>query len=300
MKPNITPEKKNEIYTAMLMERLCKIHQIIAEQGEEKFVVSFSGGKDSTVMSHLIDEALPDNKIPRVYANTGIEYNEIIKFVKELQEHDDRIVILKPTVPIKQMLERDGYPFKSKMHSGKVAAYQKNGESLEVQHYLGKIPSIKSGKWATGSHKCPKMLEYQFTPDYTFKLSDLCCDRLKKEPMKKYQKETGRIYPIIGIMPEEGGQRQSAKCLVFKGNRFKAFQPLVPLSKDWEDWYIARNNIKLCSLYYPPYNFDRTGCKGCPFNPHLQRELDTLDKYFQRERAMRENMGSGLRRISAA
>lgn len=49
MKTDITPEKKNEIYTAMLMERLLKIRQIIAEQGEDNFYIAFSGGKDSTV-----------------------------------------------------------------------------------------------------------------------------------------------------------------------------------------------------------------------------------------------------------
>lgn len=59
----------------ILMDRLQKIKQIINKYGEENFYVSFSGGKDSTVLSALIDMALPGNKIPRVYANTGIEYN---------------------------------------------------------------------------------------------------------------------------------------------------------------------------------------------------------------------------------
>lgn len=64
----------------------------------------------------------------------------------------------------------------------------------------------------------------------------------------------------------------------------KAFQPLVPVTKEWEDWFINEYDIKLCKLYYPPYNFNRTGCKGCPFNINIQRELDTLDKFFPNER----------------
>lgn len=66
----------------ILQDRLQKIRQIITEYGEENFYVSFSGGKDSTVLSALIDMALPGNTIPRVFANTGIELNMIVDFVE--------------------------------------------------------------------------------------------------------------------------------------------------------------------------------------------------------------------------
>ena len=100
----------------LLQDRLQKIRQIINKYGEENFYISFSGGKDSTVLSALLDMALPDNKIPRVYANTGIELNMIRDFVFEKQKQDERIIVIKPSVPIKKMLEREGYPFKSKQH----------------------------------------------------------------------------------------------------------------------------------------------------------------------------------------
>ena len=70
----------------MLTDRLQKIRQIITKYGEENFYVSFSGGKDSTVLSALIDMAIPGNKIPRVYANTGIEYRLIYEFVERERE----------------------------------------------------------------------------------------------------------------------------------------------------------------------------------------------------------------------
>lgn len=84
---------------------------------ENNAYISFSGGKDSTILHYLIDMALPNNRIPRVFINTGIEYNYIVDFVKELASKDDRFVILKPTQAIKPMLEKYGYPFKSKQHS---------------------------------------------------------------------------------------------------------------------------------------------------------------------------------------
>ena len=114
----------------LLYDRLTKIQSVIRKYGEENFYISFSGGKDSTVLSALVDMALPDNKIPRVYANTGIELNMIRDFVFEKQKQDERIIVIKPSVPIKKMLERDGYPFKSKMHSTYVKKYRRLGYRL--------------------------------------------------------------------------------------------------------------------------------------------------------------------------
>lgn len=52
---------------------------------ENNAYLSFSGGKDSTVLHYLLDLALPNNKIPRVFINTGIEYIYIyINLLKNL------------------------------------------------------------------------------------------------------------------------------------------------------------------------------------------------------------------------
>ena len=152
----------------LLEDRLQKIRQIINKYGEENFHISFSGGKDSTVLSALVDMALPENKIPRVYANTGIELNMIRDFVLEMQKKDDRIVVIRPSVPIKQMLERDGYPFKSKEHARYVSKYQKDGLNYKsVRAYLKLEPTL-SGKEIFRA--CPKKLKYQFTDENTLKI----------------------------------------------------------------------------------------------------------------------------------
>ena len=72
---------------------------------ENNAYLSFSGGKDSTIVHYLLDMALPNNRIPRVFIDTGIEYAMIKEFVMGLARNDDRFVILKPTQNIKQMLE---------------------------------------------------------------------------------------------------------------------------------------------------------------------------------------------------
>lgn len=95
---------------------------------ENNAYISFSDGKDSVVLHHLIDLAIPNNNIPRVYINTGIEYLDIVNFVKSMSEIDNRIIIINSGVNIKQMLEKYGYPFKSKEHSHKISVYQNNKE----------------------------------------------------------------------------------------------------------------------------------------------------------------------------
>ena len=78
----------------------------------------------------------------------------------------------------------------------------------------------------------------------------------------------------------------SGGCLAFKCKRKTpdSFKPLFPVTKEWENWFISEYKIDLPILYYPPYNFGRTGCKGCPFNIYLQDELDVLAQYFPNER----------------
>ena len=67
----------------LLQDRLGVIRDTVNKYGEDIFYISFSGGKDSTVVSALVDMALPDNRITRVFSNTGIEYNAIVEFVRE-------------------------------------------------------------------------------------------------------------------------------------------------------------------------------------------------------------------------
>lgn len=266
----------------LLQDRLQKIRQIVNKYGEENFYISFSGGKDSTVLSALVDMALPENRIPRVYVDTGIDYEMVRKFVVTMSHTDDRVVIIKPRVPIKPMLEEKGYPFKSKEHSLILETYQKSGLKTHwVKQYL-QVDTERPNK--KDCYACPKCLRRQFSEDYNLKVSDSCCKELKEVPLKQWQVENNRYFGMLGLMPSEGGRRINAKCLVFKGKKFMNFQPLVVVTKDWEEWFIEKYHVDICAIYYPPYNFTRTGCKGCPFAPDLQHNLDVMEEYFPTER----------------
>lgn len=262
-------------FELLLFDRLKVIKDVINEYGEDNFYLSFSGGKDSTILSWLIDKALPNNKIPRVFINTGIEYTSIVDFVKECAIQDKRFVILKPQLSIKKVLEKYGYPFKSKEHSTKLYMFQKgNNSSKSIEKYLSDKP-----------FSCPKCLRYQFGGQFNLNVSPLCCTKLKKEPVSKWAKQNNKSISITGMRKQEGGQRTTLSCILTdKTNKVVKFHPLAVVSGEWEDWLVKKENIKLCSLYYEPFNFKRTGCVGCPFNIHLKEQLEIMSIYLPIDR----------------
>lgn len=260
----------------ILFDRLEVIRKTIQEYGEENFYLSFSGGKDSTVVHHLLDMAIPENRIPRVFANTGIEYVDIVKFVKALAQDDDRFVIVNNTKNIRQTLEQEGWPFKSKEHSRKVRQYQHTGHiSPYLERYLSN---------AKTQFKCPDILRYQFTEENKLKISELCCDKIKKATTKKWSQTSHKTVPITGMRKEEGGARVQLGCILVIDGQIKKFNPILPVTDEWEEWFIKQYNVELCRLYYEPFNFERTGCKGCPFAINLQEQLETMEKYLPNER----------------
>lgn len=242
---------------------------------ENNAYISFSGGKDSTVLHNLVDIALPNNNIPRVFINTGIEYNDIVSFVKELASNDKRFVIIAPTQNVRKMLERVGFPFKSKEYSNKLEQWKHGNRSEAIIKYF----TIQTGKFS-----CPKILKYQMEDTFKLKVSNKCCEESKKKPSHKWAKENNKPIVLTGMRKEEGGERTTLKCAIIKGNKLIKFHPLTPTSDEWEEWFINKYNIQLCKLYYPPYNFKRTGCKGCPFAITLQEQLDTMGMYLPAER----------------
>lgn len=115
------------------------------------------------------------------------------------------------------------------------------------------------------------------------KISDQCCVEFKEKPLAQWQKEHKKPIKILGLMREEGGRRNRVDCIIKHGNKVAVFSPLAKVTKDWEEWFIETHNIRLCELYYPPYSFTRTGCKGCPYALGIEQELHTLEKLLPAE-----------------
>lgn len=260
----------------LLTDRIQKIKSI-NEQYDlvNRAYISFSGGKDSTVVHHLIDMALPGNSIPRVFINTGIEYKSIYTFVQRERERDSRFVFIQPQGNIREILDKYGYPFKSKEHSCKLLLWKNGCRTKSVIKYLE-----RKDRFA-----CPKKLRYQFLDSFGMNISDKCCYKMKKEPVHRWERENERPIAILGVRMDEGGQRKNhSECIVLEGDSISKFKPLNPMSDEWIEWFINKHGIELCELYYPPFNFKRTGCKGCPFSLDLKNQLDVMSALLPSER----------------
>ena len=112
-----------------------------------------------------------------------------------------------------------------------------SGIGLSVKRYLGIIES-------NTKFRCPKMLEYQFTPEFKIKCSDNCCRKMKKEPVKKWEKASNRHIGMTGMRNSEGGERASIKgcILTDKSGNLTKFHPLIKVNDEWENWFIEYYN----------------------------------------------------------
>ena len=234
-------EKEEHDNLWMLQNRIARIFNVITQYEEKNFYLSFSGGMDSTVLSVLVDLALPDNKIPRVYVDTGIELNMIRQFVIETAKKDDRVVIIKPRLPIKKMLEEKGYPFKSKQHSMMHERFTRIGFSKGVTQYLGERTDKEA--WSS-QNSCPKLLKYQFHGEFSMKISDKCCDELKEKPIKKWCKENNKPYGIVGIMRAEGGDEVQLFACRFRGINYAIFNLWLWLRKIGKSGLLTNTTYK--------------------------------------------------------
>ena len=100
--------KRLEELRALPLERKIQISQTRIIEWYKHFggqiVVSFSGGKDSTVLLHLVRSIYPDVKA--VFSNTGLEYPEIQKHVMSLENVD----IVRPKMRFDEVISNYGYP----------------------------------------------------------------------------------------------------------------------------------------------------------------------------------------------
>lgn len=219
--------------------------------GVDKAYVSFSGGKDSTVLLHLARILYPD--ILAVFCNTGNEYPDIIRFVKQMQADGANIEIIRPKFTPRQVWEKYGFPLVGKEISYYIHQVQHNPNNKIAQLRMSKDTQFGiSEKW-------------KWLVNEPYAVHNVCCDKLKKEPMYRFGKESGR-YPIIGTMASES--RRRTKEYLKNGNcnylgKSPKSQPLsIWLEQDIWD-YIAKNNLPIADIYHK--GATRTGCMGCGF-----------------------------------
>ncbi|MFA5704722.1 MAG: phosphoadenosine phosphosulfate reductase family protein [Advenella sp.] len=222
--------------------------------------VSFSGGKDSTALLHQVRRMYPN--VPAVFIDTGLEYPEIRDFVKSV----DNVIWLKPKMPFTQVIEKYGYPVISKETAQKIKEVRSTkSEKLKNKRINGdeKGNGKISDKW-------------QFLINAPFKISDRCCHVMKKEPVKKYEKETGRS-AIVGTMAADSRLRESSYlqhgCNSFEGRAMSTPMAFWLESNVWD--YIKKYDLPYSKIYDMGYT--RTGCMFCMFGLHMD-ESNRFDR----------------------
>jgi len=250
--------------------------------------VSFSGGKDSTVLLHIARKIYPN--IKAVFSNTGLEFAEIQRFVKSW----DNVDIIVPQMRFDEVISTYGYPLIGKEVANNIFyARRIGGSPYKRNRLLGK----KQGNDIDTDKK--SMFDYSkwlpLARDIPAIIGSRCCDKMKKQPMHHYQSEHG-VKMIDATLAEESLLRKQMwirrGCNAFDGSNPKS-SPMSFWTEQDVLSYIAKNNIKIASVYgdivsigddgnaYPALDLcghpqcnlkctgcQRTGCVYCGFGAH--------------------------------
>lgn len=246
------------------------------EYWDGEVYVSFSGGKDSTVLKHLVETTPGVYDVPSVFVNTGLEYQEVRIFATS----QPNVLVLRPKMRFDQVIDKYGYPVPSKEQAAFIQEYRTT-KSEKLRNIR-----LNGNKYGRGkiSNRWLSLI------DAPFKVSDKCCDVMKKNPVKEYEKETGRK-PIIGTMACESAQRRSN----WEMHGCNAFEKKRPTSQPMSFWteqdvleYLVKFNLPYASVYgeikqdengkYYTTGCDRTGCMFCMFGCHLEKEPNRFQR----------------------
>ena len=259
-----------------------RIRQWVEHYGEDGVYVSFSGGKDSTVLLRLVREMYPG--IPAVFVDVPTQYPELREFAKTF----DNVEILQPAMSFMQLCEKYGFPLISKEVSDRVYFAQKylrwlggtqetkRPTDFSLRGFLGiggasienvPIETLRLALQETDRDKARQILgegfpadnsriyddavRYKFMALAPFTISHKCCDILKKNPLRNYEHDTNRV-PMTAQMASESRIR-TQKWMLNGCNGFELKRPISHPMTFWTEQdvlqYIYENQIPICSVY---------------------------------------------------
>lgn len=275
-----------------------RLRDWIGHYGENGVYLSWSGGKDSTVLRHIIMQDWPN--VESVFVNTGLEYPEIQAFVRAAKDRGEPVTILRPEMRFDEVIKKYGYPIISKRVADTLYYARKNiaeGKDTQRVRQLAGSEMLRNGNPSMFNAK-----KYAPLVNVDFCISSMCCDVMKKKPLKVFQQKTDKV-AITATTADES---------VFRKNRWlkhgcNAFDTKNPMSTPMAFWteqdvleYIKRYNVEIPSVYgdvvyerdpeqirlVDMENYtvdcteicemlcttgcDRTGCIFCAFGAHIR------------------------------
>lgn len=254
---------------------IATIRKFYQETGGNCYI-SFSGGKDSSLLKHLTDKTGLD--MPLVFCNTGLEYPDLVKHVHYFIKPNDKketfikygfktdyypkseVYILYPKKNFREVLKQHGVPVVSKEQAAYIRKVRESDNQDTVDLALSNIQE-----------------KYKYLIDAPFKISEYCCSVMKKAPFRRFETETG-LRAMIGTLAEESFLRRQqymkqGSCIYRDKKRIQA-HPLI----FWKEQEVLRyimeekivipevyGKIKNSSGYYYTEGVNRTGCMFCLF-----------------------------------
>ncbi len=274
------------------------------EEFDGQVYVSFSGGKDSTVLLDIARKLYPD--IPAIWVNTGLEYPSVRRFALS----KENVTELRPKMNFRDVIIKYGYPIIGKEVSQILWEVQKSKrEGKDIPIYrLKRLNGEAIDK--DGNPSQYNIPQWKFLLDAPFNISHKCCDVMKKNPAKKYGKENESV-GIIATMADESRLRQT-KWLKHGCN---AFDLKIPQSNPMSFWteqdvltYIHTYNLTIADAYgqvvvkndgvdgqmnihdcigdYRGCQYETTGCKrtGCAFCLFgIRQDLERISRLQKEE-----------------
>lgn len=263
----------------------CHRIEELYHETDGKCYISFSGGKDSTVLLALTKMcydiySIPE-LIPAVFVNTGIEMGITIDFVKWVKEnYYPNVITIRPEKSFDYVLKTYGKPVKSKLRSEFLNRWQNGNRTRSV------VQNLVEGKTNSGKRAARTVLAdkdmHMLSDEFPIIPSKECCHVLKKKPFLYYAKENGMMGYAYGIRMEEGGARKlnalkksEGKICTSIGGGYIRKAPII----DWSDAnleeFIDKYRVPLSDAY-TKYGFTRTGCMACPFARDVDHNLQYL------------------------
>lgn len=148
--------------------------------------VSFSGGKDSTVLLSIARQMY--RTIPAMFIDTGLEYPEIRQFVKTF----DNIDIVRPEMSFRDVIIKYGYPIVSKEVASDIQSAKNKPNGRTMQKF------VRDSDYHKKYGDRFLMDRWAFLLDAPFKTSKQCCNVMKKKTCSLVRKRIRKHISYLG------------------------------------------------------------------------------------------------------
>ncbi len=243
--------------------------------------ISFSGGLGSRVLVDVMQKGGWKSKRPIVFIDTGLEYPGVRAIALKYAKY-----VLKPKMTFNKVIDKYGYPVISKSQA--MAIRKLTTQNLS-EAYINKLlhGDIRgtSGKLSDKWH---------YLLNAPFKISEQCCDVMKKRPAHKFEDENGGLHPITAEMVEESVNRK----IIYLQNGCNMWNLKRPKSTPMAFWtqqdlleYVVKEKIDIAPEYgeikqnaygkYYTTKEKRTGCMFCMFGCHLESQPNRFQRMFE-------------------